>query len=164
MAAQLTYGFQIPVGVPGGLYDISPYRIDSRLNAEEEDGRMMFGMGAVRGPEPEHNVLIPNAASTPALFEGVIMNGFTTEMNMGGEVVVKHLDTVGILAWGKAWVRVAEDVEPAYKDPLYLIINGDETGKFTNVATDAIRVRGRFVGGLGTGAVAPVEIYNEDNA
>lgn len=161
--SQLNYSFSAPRGIPGTLLDLSPKRIDSRLNAEEEIGKMKFGMGAVIGPSPGNNVLVPDDTATPLNFEGVIMSGLTKENNMQGEVNVYPLDTVGILKWGKAWVRVAEDIEPKFNDPLYLIIDGSEAGYFTNVPADAIRVRGRFVGGLGTSATAPVEIYNQDN-
>ena len=163
MSAQTSYNFAIPLGVAGSLFDISPYRIDSRLNGERTAGKLKFGMGAVRGANPGFDVVVPVAASAPALFEGVTMTGFTNEQNMGGEVIVHPMQTVGVLRWGKCWVRVPDGVTPEYGQRLYLIRNGENAGMFTNVATGNIEIHGRFVGGLGTGSVAPVEIFNQSN-
>ena len=50
MPGQLSYSYQTPQGVAGGLLDIAPYSIDSRLNGETDENSMMFGMAAVQGP------------------------------------------------------------------------------------------------------------------
>jgi hypothetical protein len=53
---------------------------------------------------------------------------------------------------------------PAAGDPLYLVITGDEAGKFTNAAAvtaesyTAVQVNGTFIGTKGTGSIAPVFI------
>jgi hypothetical protein len=56
---------------------------------------------------------------------------------------------------------VAEGVVPEYGDLLYLINSGSESGLFTNESDDGLAIKGRFIGSLGTGNVAPVEIYNQ---
>ena len=162
MSAQQTYGYQTPKGIAGGLFDISPYRIDSRSNGEETPGALLYGMGVVQGESPGKNILKPTATDEPDVFEGVAMTGFTTQMDMLGKVTVMPRQTIGILRWGKAWVRVADGVVPEYGEPLHLIVDGAEAGFFTNDDTgDVIAIKGRFVGGLGTGNIAPVEIFNQ---
>ena len=161
MSGQLSYKYQMPRGIAGSLYDMSPHAIDSRTNGESGPDAMKYGMGAVVGINPGSDVLIPTAASTAAEFEGVVMTGFTNEMDMAGEVKVHPLRTVGILRWGRAWVRVADGVTPAYGDPLYLIKSGADAGRFTNVSAGNIAINGVFIGGLGTGDVAPVTLHNQ---
>jgi len=166
MSGQLSYNYFTPKGVAGSLVDISPKSIDSRINGETVVGKLMFGMGAVQGNNPGLDVLVPVAASTIEQFEGVVLTGFTNQMNMSGQVEIRPQQTVGILRWGRAWVRVPEGVEPAYGEALHLIPSGDDAGLFTNDdgGGDNLAVNGMFIGGLGTGNVAPVEIYNQKNA
>jgi hypothetical protein len=162
MAGQLSYSYQTPRGIAGSLYDISPYAIDSRLNGEDAPGTMKYGMGAVRGASPGVDILVPDNAATPDQFEGIILTGFTNQMNMQGDVIIYPAATVGILRWGRAWVRVAPGETPEYGDDLYLIITGANSGMFSTIDTN-MPVNGRFIGGLGTSNIAPVEIYNQRN-
>jgi len=164
MSGQLSYSYQTPKGVPGSLLDISPYSIDSRVNGETDPAKMKYGMGAVIGANPGTDILVPTATSVAENFEGVILTGFTNQMNMSGDVSIFPLQTVGILRWGRAWVRVASGVSPNYGDQLYLIITGTNTGMFTNNAGAGIEVPGTFIGGLGTGDIAPAVIYNQKSA
>ena len=161
MAAQTSYSYQTPRGVPGGLFDISPYAIDSRTNGEENIGVLLFGMGAMQGTHPGVDVLVPVAGDTEDTFEGIVLTGFTNQQTMQGEVILYPQQVVGILRWGRAWVRVAEGVTPAYGENLYLINSGPNAGLFTNVEGDGLAINGRFIGGLGTTSVAPVELYNQ---
>ena len=159
--SQLSYNYQTPKGIAGGLLDISPKEINSRINGETKSDTMKFGMGAVQGDIPGTDVKIPTAADTADKFEGLILTGHINQMNMSGEVKVYPKQTVGILRYGNAWARVAKDIEPSYGDPLYLVNDGAEAGLFTNDPTDAIEINGIFTGGLGTGNIAPVVIYNQ---
>jgi hypothetical protein len=164
MGVQTTYSYTTPKGVAGGLLDISPYSIDSRINEETDEKSLRYGMGAVVGTSPGKTVLIPSDASTAAQFEGIVLTGFNVEQDRHGEVYVYPKQTVGILKYGGAWARVAPGLTIAYGDPLYLVIDGDDAGLFSNEPTDAIAIGGRFVGGLGTGNIAPVELYNQGAA
>ncbi len=163
MSGQLSYTYQTPKGVAGALVDITAYSIDSRMNGEIKTDAMLFGMGAVAGNNPGKDVLVPTDAATADKFEGVIMTGYTQQMTMSGEVHCYPSQTVGVLRWGRAWARVADDITPEYGDALYLIKTGDDAGCFTNTTdeTTNIAVNGRFIGGLGNGNIAPVEIYNQ---
>ena len=161
MSMRNSYTYQTPKGVAGGLMDISPYSIDSRVNGETDADALKFGMGAVQGGSPGVDVVVPNDADTADKFEGVVMTGYTNEMDMLGDVRIQHLKTVGILRYGKAWARIVKGITPAYGDALYLVNDGTDAGLFTNDATDTLEINGRFIGTAGTGDIAPVEIYNQ---
>jgi len=162
MSGQNSYGYAAPRGVAGGLFDVSPYRIDSRVNGEKQAGAMKFGMGAVQGDSPGTNVALPDDGAEEGGFEGLVMTGHTTEMDVEGKVVIAPLQTVGVLRWGKAWALVASGAEPAYGDYLYLVTEeGADRGKFTNDEDGGLAVNGRFVGGAVSGDLAPVEIFNQ---
>ena len=159
--AQLNYSYQPGSGIAGGLLDISPYRIDSRVNGEKVPGKLKYGMGAVCGSKPGVNVAVPNATSEQSDFEGIVMTGYTNELSMDGEVVLREYSTVGLLRYGSAWVRTVADIEPAYGDPLYLVVDGADAGLFTNDSNEGIAINGRFRKESGIGDVAAVDIYDQ---
>jgi len=161
---QLSYNYQTPRGIAGSLMDIAPYVINSRINGETADGVLKFGMGAMVGNNPGSDVLVPTPGMEVTSFEGVVLTGFTQEMNMAGEVQVRAAQTVGVLRYGHCWVRVPDGVTPAYGDALYLVVTGNGAGTFTNNSGAGIKVAGMFIGGLGTGNVAPVEIYSQSSS
>lgn len=176
MSAQNRYGYKTPIGAAGGIVDIAPYAIDTFLN-EEETGKMMFGLGVVQGSTPGSNVAIPATTATVAKFEGITVNNRTTEYDVEGKLSLRKGASVGVMRYGRVYARVAEDVEPSYGDPVWLITSGDEAGYFTNanaptpgegetVAYTAVKVKARFLGGVDTtGAqIAIVELFNEANA
>lgn len=162
MSVQTSYGFATPRGIAGGLFDLTPYSIDSRLSAEG-DGVLKYGMGVVQGDNPGTNVKKPVAASTIAVFEGIALNGLSTQQNMVGEVAILENQTVGVLRFGRCWARVPDGVTPAYGNALHLIIAGANAGYFTNAEVDAgsiIAVNGRFIGPAQNG-LAPAELFNQ---
>ena len=162
MAAQTTYGFNTPKGVPGGLYDISYHEVNTRMN-EEEDGKLGFGVGVVYGTTKGHTVKLPVAASTADQFEGVTIYGVTVEHDMTGTVVIRKNTTVGVVRTGKVWAKVAAGIEPVYNAKLYLIKNGSEAGCFTNVSgADTIEIKGKFIGEVDNG-IAPILLPDEVN-
>lgn len=160
MSGQLSYSYQTPKGVAGGLYDISPYAINSRVNAEENDSALKFGMGAVQGSSPGLNVKVPSASDTADKFEGIVLTGFTCQMNTKGEVKIFPLDTVGLLSYGRAWGRVVAGVSISYGDAAFLVKSGENAGLFTNDPTGNLAVNGRFIG-ANNGGIAPIEIFNQ---
>lgn len=96
---------------------------------------------------------------------------------MTGYVAVRARLSNSECRYGKIYGRVAEGVEPAYGDSVYLITEGEEAGCFTNEAgTPAsgeghqgdpatIAVKARFVGGVDTNAqIAPIELFNQAQA
>ena len=153
------YSYQTRRGAAGTLYDISPYAIDSRL-CDGPDGAMKYGMGTVAGEHPGATVALPTEASGPADFAGIAMTGHATEMDMDGSVGIRSQQTVGALAWGRAWARTAPGTEPKYGEAARLITSGPDAGLFTNDER-GIPVRARFIGEKGSGDVAPVELFNQ---
>jgi hypothetical protein len=160
MSAQTSYSYTTPKGVAGGLLDLAPYSIDSRINGETSKDTLKFGMGVVQGATPGSDVKIPTSAATAAQFDGLALTGFTAQMDMAGDVNVYPAQTVGVLRYGKAWARVVTGLTIAYGDPLYLTTTGANAGLFTNAATSAIALAGRFLGPAGQGDIAPVELFN----
>lgn len=165
MGAQTRYGFFSPIGAAGGIVDLAPYAIDTFLN-EEDNGKLKFGIGVVKGSIPGTNVAIPAVGAKATDFEGVTTNNRTTEYNVDGELFVKKGASVGVMRYGRIYVRVAEGVSPVYGDAIYMIISGDEAGYFTNEGGDnAVAVKGRFLGGVDSASkVATVELYNQTQA
>ena len=157
------YNYQLPRGVAGSLYDLAPYAIVSRINDETERGRMKYGMGAMQGSSPGATVAVPTGGRQAREFEGIVMTGFTTEMDMDGNVNIRHQQTVGVLRYGNAWARIPEGVEPSYGQNVFLVTNGANAGLFTNAAAGNMAISARFIGGRGTGNIAPVELFNQKN-
>lgn len=160
MSVQMSYGYSTPRGIAGGLYDQSPYVVDSRLN-EADNGKLLFGMGVVQGTVPGVNINLPAAGATAATFEGIVVNGFNQQHDLEGKISLNQNQGVGILREGRIWARLAADVEPSYGDDVYLIISGDEAGLFTDTAAEGttLKLNAKFIAGKGTGAVAPVALY-----
>ena len=160
MSAQTSYTQATPRGVAGGLVDLSTHAINTRLNGESGNA-MKFGMGVVQGATPGSDVKIPATGATIEKFEGVTVNGYTSEMDRDGKVTLAPNTSVGVLQYGKIWVRIKAEDAPAYGDKLYLIVNGANAGLFTKTTSgDTIEVtNGIFIGGKGTGDVAPVELF-----
>ena len=94
---QNSYSYKTPKGVAGGLLDLSPYSVDSRINGETTPGALKFGMGVVQGATPGTNVKLPTSASTADKFEGLLLTGFVQEMDTAGDVTIKPKQTVGVL-------------------------------------------------------------------
>lgn len=162
---QTRYGYNTPLGAAGGIVDLAPYAIDTFLN-EEENGVLKFGMGVVAGSKPGTNIAVPETGAKATDFEGVATNNRTTEYNVDGSLTVNKGASVGVMKYGRIYVRVATGATPAYGDALYLVISGDEAGYFTNEAGDsAVAVKGRFLGGVDSASgVASVELFNQAQA
>lgn len=164
MSAQTTYRYNTPMGHAGGIVDLAPYAIDTFIN-EAENGVMRFGVGVVKGTAPGKNVNLPADGADVADFEGVTINGRTTEYDMDGKLALRKGASVGVMRYGRIYVRVAKDVAPAYGEAAYVIASGEEAGCFTNAADGAVAVKARFLSGVDTAAqVAMVELFNQAQA
>ncbi len=156
MAVQTKYGYKTGRGLPGGIYDMYHYPVDSRFN-EEKNGVLRFGVGVVPGTLPGSNIALPTAESKAADFEGVVVNGFDRQQDLEGKVFILNNQNVGVMRRGRIWVRVAEGATPAYGDALHMVTDGADAGCFTT--TGGLEVPGRFIGAASDG-VAPVELYD----
>lgn len=160
MSAQTHYGYNTPIGAAGGIVDLTPHAIDTFLN-EAENGVMKFGVGVVQGSIPGTNVNLPAAGATAAKFEGIVVNGRTTEYDMDGKLALRKGVAVGVMRYGRIYGRVAADVKPAYGEAVYMIASGEEAGCFTNVADGNVAVKARFLGTVdSTAQIAPIELFN----
>lgn len=110
MAVQTSYSYSTRRGVPGGIYDLTPRAVNSRI----AEGQLKFGMGVIQGSIPGSNIIIPTENATASVFEGVSVNSGTQEMDMEGKVTVKAGTSVSVMRHGRIWVRVEEDAEIAY--------------------------------------------------
>lgn len=169
MSAQKRYGYQTAMGAAGGIVDIAPYAIDTFLN-EEDTGKLVFGMGVVQGENAGHGIAIPTADATVAKFEGITVNGRTTEYDMEGKLALRNGASVGVMRYGRIYARVADGVTVAYGDAAHLIIEGENAGLFTKTASSAsgsktVAIKGRFMSGVdATGSnIAVVELFNQSN-
>lgn len=158
MSAQTRYSFSAPIGNPGGLVDLAPYAIDTFRN-EEKAGVMKFGIGVVRGADAGKGIAVPASGATADQFEGITTNNRTTEYDMEGVLTVRKNAAVGVLRYGRIYARVAAEATPSYGDTLYLIVEGDEAGSFTNEDSGNVAVNGRFLSEVSDG-VAVVELFN----
>lgn len=160
MSVQTKYGYATGKGIAGGIYDMYHYPVESRFN-EEENGKLRFGVGVVRGSIAGSNITLPTAESTSAEFEGVVVNGFSNQHDLEGKVRIMNNQNIGVMRKGKIWVVLATDAEPVYGDPICMVVEGDEAGFF---ATEGgIEIAGRFIGSACNG-IAPVELYGIDVA
>ena len=163
MSAQTRYGFSTPIGFAGGIYDLSPYAIDTFLN-EEETGTMSFGVGVVTGSNAGAGVKLPKSGDTAAKFEGITVNNRTTEYDVEGNISIRKSSSINVMRYGRVYVRVAAGAEPKYCDAAYLITSGKQAGFFTNTAdTTTVAVKARFLGSVdSTGSqIALVELFNQ---
>lgn len=160
MSAQTTYRFSPQIGAAGGIVDLAPYAIDSFTN-EENDGMMEFGVGVVGGTAASQ-IKLPASTNAAGDFQGVTVNNRTTELDLVGNLGIRKGATVGVMRYGRIYVRLATGAEPQYGDPLYMVKSASEFGYFTNSSDGTIPVKGRFLGGSdATANIAPVELFNQ---
>lgn len=160
MAVQTKYTYKTGRGLPGGIYDMHHYPVDSRFN-EEKNGVLRFGVGVVIGTLPGSNIALPTGESKASEFEGVVVNGFDRQQDLEGKVFILNNQNVGVMRRGRIWVRVTEGSNPKYGDALHMVTSGDDVGCFAT--TGGLEIPGRFIGPASDG-VAPVELYGNGAA
>lgn len=161
MSAQTRYGYSTPMGHAGGIVDLAPHAIDTFLN-EAETGKMKFGIGVVKGSNPGVNIAIPADGATADKFEGITVNGHTTEMDMEGELRIVKDVPIGVMRYGRIYGRIAKDVAPKYGEAVYMIVSGEQAGFFTNVADGNVAVKARFLSTVdSTAQIAMIELFNQ---
>jgi hypothetical protein len=159
MAVQMNYG-EPKAGMPGGLVDRSNYSAVTRRNGADT-GKMLFGLGVVQGEEPGTDIALPATGATASKFEGVTMYSANVEMDDEGKVKLPKGGVLDVLQAGKVYVQVADDADPAYGKAVYLIISGDDAGKFT--AVTSVAVKAKFLGAADDG-LAPAQFYDMPQA
>ena len=162
--AQLSYGYEIPAAVAGGIYGLENYDIVARLN-DEATGTMKFGVGVVQGASAGKSVKLPVADSTAALFEGIVVYNANRELTYDGANNLRKGSPLSIMNYGKVWVRTGANAKVTYGAEAHLITSGDEAGCFTTSADESTKVaiKGRFITEVSDG-LAVVELFNSKNA
>ena len=105
MSAQTTYNFATASGVIGGIYDLSPKRIITLIN-NEENGAMKFGVPVIANDKGE--VSAPRAyvatKDTVDRIIGISVNNRTTEMDRDGNSEILKGAPIGVMMQGTIWV------------------------------------------------------------
>ena len=157
MAVQMNYG-EPSRGMPGLLYDRSDYEAVTRRN-NEETGKLFFGCGVVQGEEAGRDIALPASGATADKFEGVVMYSANVEMDDDGNVKLEKNHILDVCQSGKLWVQLADEAEPAYGQPVYLIVEGEDVGKFTPTKGTNLAIKARFLSGAVNG-IAPAQFYD----
>ena len=133
--ANTNYGYQTSPGVAGGIYDISPKTVVSRIL--DSAAGIHFGQAVVKGTTEGVSVKAPTAGTTAADVEGVVTHTFTQPMDENGKVKFVENQTVGVMQKGKVWVRASSNATTvAYGAPVYLVIEDAATPENVGAYTD----------------------------
>ena len=133
---QFDYGYAIPSGVPGGIYDLSNKEVVTRLLDDGEE--TVPGMGLVQGAKPGDTVKSPTGVTTSDDFDGIFVNGSKNlENDRYGNAVAKGANALGIMKHGKIWANIAGTTTVSYGKKVAFITDGDNAGKFTDEANDS---------------------------
>ena len=125
------YGYQIPAGLPGGIYDLSDKQIATRQ--VDADTEVKPGMGVVVGATAGETVAAVSSGSAADDFEGVFVHGSKNlEYDVNGEAATGGYESIGVMQKGKIWVLIADTATTTYKNAAALITDGDNAGKFTD--------------------------------
>ena len=132
---QTDYGYNQPLGLPGGIFDLSSKSIVTRT--VDPNCYVKAGMGLVVGATAGETVKLPATGATAATFEGVYVHGSKqVEYQMNGTVSTGEGSVVGVMNKGKIWALIASTATTTYGKGVALILTGDNAGKFTD-ADDA---------------------------
>lgn len=161
MGAQTSYSFAAPVGVAGGLYDLNVNGIDSRAN-ESEDGALLYGAAAMTGTTGGRTVKAAASGDTLNKFEGIVVNTRSFEQTQDGQCMIAKNQAVSVLRYGRCWVRIPDEEQPAYGEQAYVSLEEGKEGLITkSEGSGNLKIKARFIGGKGAGNVAPVELYHQ---
>lgn len=128
---QMDYGFNQPLGIPGGIFDLS--RKDIATRTLDAGMSSKPGMGLVIGATAGETVKPPAAGETAAQFEGVFVHGSANlEQDMDGIVAAKGGTALGVMKRGRIWGIIAPTATTTYGKAVALIISGKNVGKFTD--------------------------------
>lgn len=158
MSVQTAYNYFPQHGTPGGIVDVSPIAIETRI-VEENSGVIFPGMGVVQGTTAGTEIKLPTGSTTVDKFEGVAINRRTTEHGLEGDLLIRKGTAIGVASWGKFYVRVTSTATPAYGEPVYLVTSGTDAGCFTDSSSSTLAINARFIGAK-DGNAAPIELFN----
>lgn len=154
MAAQLNYGYSIPKGIAGGKADLS---YDDVVTRSSEDGKVKFGLAVQTGTKAGIGVKLPASGATKDKIEGVAVYAANIEQDMDGNVVLKKGSTISVMRKGKIWARTAANAKPAFGKKAYVVLTGEDAGKFTEQEATNLDINAVFGEEQDTG-IAIVEL------
>jgi len=146
--AQTVYELNPERSFPGMLADTSFVNVKSRAS----EGAIDFGRGVVAGTNDEKQVKIP--ASSEDIFRGVAVHSHKGGDNY--EAKYEDTDAVSVLTRGTIWVETAVPVNN--DQDAYLVAEGANAGKWTNVSTGNIKTGGKFCKTIANAGLTIVEI------
>lgn len=133
---QRDYGYNQPLGLPGGIYDLSPKKIVTRTT--DPNVSVKPGMGLVRGASEGETVKLPVTGTAADKFEGILVHGSKQlEQTMNGAVATAGSDTVGLMQRGRIWGLIASTATIAYGKGVALILSGENVGRFTDASDES---------------------------
>ncbi|MCD8364448.1 MAG: hypothetical protein LUC83_01285 [Clostridiales bacterium] len=159
---QTDYGYNQPLGIPGGIFDLGGKRIVTRTI--DEDVAVKPGMGLVQGATAGETVALPDSSATADVFEGILVHGSVNlEHDMDGVVQADNCQAIGAMQHGRIWASIVETATVAYGSSVALITDGDNVGKFTDAddSSEATKVTidAKFIGKVDTdNLIAVVEL------
>jgi hypothetical protein len=145
----MDYGFNQPLGLPGGIFDLSGKKIVTRIT--DPGVEVTPGMGLVRGATEGETVKAAGEGATKDTFEGVFVHGSKNlEHDMKGNVATNGGDSIGLMQKGRIWAQVVSTAKVAYGAGVSLIIGGENSGKFTDTTdekeTSKVTIDAKFTG------------------
>ena len=128
---QTDYGYNQPLGIPGGIFDLSGKTIVTRT--VDPGTEIKAGMGLVVGATAGETVKKAATGATAATFEGVFVHGSKQmEHQMNGTVSADDGSVIGLMQKGRIWALVASTATTTYGKGVALILAGDHAGMFTS--------------------------------
>ena len=137
------YGFRLPKGVAGQLYDL----IDSRVDSLTAVGAIAFGAPVAQGTGEE---LCRNVTAVTDIFLGLALHTHAIESD-GSRMGYIDKDRVSVMRVGRAWVNVS--VAVVKNDIAYVTA----AGTYTNVVGTNIKV-GQFLTSSAVNGLAVLEL------
>ena len=147
--AQRDYGFNMPFGLPGGIYDLSPKMVLTRTL--DSGSSVKPGMGLVKGATGGETVKAVESGSTAPDFEGIFVNGSKQLEHGANGTAAVGADTVGVMMEGHIWGLVVSTAKITYGGAVALITDGDNAGWFTDSTDSAETSKVSLTGATFTG-------------
>ena len=128
---QTDYGYTQPLGIPGGIFDLSSKTIVTRT--VDPGTEIKAGMGLVVGATAGETVKKAATGAAAETFEGVIVHGSKQmEHKMNGTVSADEGSVIGLMQKGRIWVLIASTATTTSGKEVALILAGDHAGMFTS--------------------------------
>ena len=150
---QKNYEYAGKKGIAGGKFDLTFDEVNSRACEDE----LNFGLAVMVGTLEGVQVKLPTSGTTKDKIEGVVLYGANTEQDKDGNIVLAKGTTVSVMKKGKIWVRIATAANVTAGKSAYVVLNGEDAGKFTDDQSGNLDI-GAVFGGEKDKEIAVVEL------